>query len=130
MLIIIITIVLALLLQLILPWWSAPLVAFLVAASFKQKPLYAFINGFTAIFLLWFVVASGIYLFNSGILGDRLAALFSLPYGYLTVVVTALIGGLAAGSAALSGNLLRTAIANPSEVLEEQSEQVNLNPDL
>lgn len=109
MFILIITAVLALLLQLILPWWSAPLVAFLVAISFEQTPLKAFLNGFGAIFLLWFVSALAITVYNEGILAARLAILFSLPGGYLMVPVTGVVGGLAGGMAALSGSLIRKA---------------------
>jgi hypothetical protein len=36
-----------------LPFWSAALVAFLVAVFIYQKPGMAYLSGFVSIFLLW-----------------------------------------------------------------------------
>jgi len=118
MLILIITAVLAVLLQLILPWWSAPLAAFMVAVSFQQGAFRAFLNGFLAIFLVWSLTAAGISIYNDGVLAERLAALFSLPSGWMVVPLTGLIGGLPAGMAALTGNMIRKAWKKPGDAVD------------
>lgn len=103
-------VVLALILQLFLPWWSVAVAAFLYGFLFVHKPGRAFLAGFLAIFLLWGIMAAYITWVNDGILADRLASLFSLPHGSLAVLATALTGGLTGGFAALAGSLLRKVV--------------------
>lgn len=103
-------VVLALILQLFLPWWSVTLAGFAYGLLFVQKPGRAFLAGFLAVFLLWGVMAAYITWVNDGILAGRLANLFSLPHGSLAVLATALTGGLAGGFSALAGSLLRKAV--------------------
>ena len=100
--------VMALILQLFLPWWSIALAGCIYGFLFIQKPAKAFLGGFLGIFLLWGVMASYITYVNDGILAARLAALFSLPHGLFVVLITALIGGLAGGVSATTGTLLRS----------------------
>jgi hypothetical protein len=72
--------------------------------------------------------------YNEGVLAARLALLFSLPGALLTVPVTALVGGLSAGLAALTGNLIRAAIwqsksgdTNTASSLPEDDSKVSMN---
>lgn len=97
-------------LGLYLPWWSIALAAFAVIALIHQPPGWAFLAGFVSIFLLWFVLATIIDMRNQHILSRKLASL--LPLGgnsFLLVLVTALVGALVGGFAALSGSYLRKA---------------------
>ena len=103
-------IVVALILQLFLPWWSVALAGFAYGFLFVHKPGRAFLGGFLGIFLLWGIMAAYISWVNDGILAGRLANLFSLPHGSLAVLVTALTGGLAGGFAALAGSLFRKVV--------------------
>lgn len=93
-----------------LPWWSLALVAFLVALLIKQKIALAYLSAFTGVFLLWGALATLIHLRNNGVLTQKIARLFSLGDNtFLLILVTALIGALVAGFAAMSGSLLRKA---------------------
>lgn len=99
--------VMALILQLFLPWWSIGLAGFIYGWLFIQKPGKAFLGGFLGIFLLWGIMAAYITYVNDGILAARLASLFSLPHGLLVVLLTALLGGVTGGLSAITGNLTR-----------------------
>ncbi len=105
---IILTALLALLGGIYLQWWSIALAAFIIALLIPQKGGKAFLSGFLGVFLLWGILAWWIDMKNEGILAKKIAAV--LPLGgneYLLILVTALIGGLVAGFAALSGSFLR-----------------------
>ena len=89
-------------------WWILAISAFLTAALVHQKPVKAFGAGFLGIFLLWGILAYWIDSKNMHILASRVAEL--LPLGgnsFLLILVTAVIGALVGGFAALSGSYLR-----------------------
>ena len=91
-----------------LPWWSIAIVAFLVALLIKQKIGLASLAGFTGIFLLWGGLALLINIKNESILSHKIARIFPLNGpGFLLVLLTAFIGALVAGFAAMSGSSLR-----------------------
>lgn len=91
-----------------LPWWSVALVAFVVAALIPQKPGKAFLSGFMALFLCWGCLAFYIDLKNDHILSQRVAELIvKSSSSWVMVLLTAFIGGLVAGLAALAGSYLR-----------------------
>lgn len=90
-------------------WWFFAVIAFLVAVLIHQRGFKAFLAGFLALFILWFVLAFWIDLANEGVLSVKIATL--LPLGglkWILMIVTACIGGLVAGFAALSGSYLRS----------------------
>ncbi|MBS1580332.1 MAG: hypothetical protein JST94_02135 [Bacteroidetes bacterium] len=92
----------------IIPWWSCALCSLLVALSVHQKPSKAFLSGFLALFLLWGIMALIIDFRNEHILATKIAGV--LPLGgsaYVVILVTAIVGGLVAGLAALTGSYLR-----------------------
>jgi len=91
-----------------LPWWSIAIVAFLVALLVKQKIGLAYLAGFTGIYLLWGVLALIIDIKNKSILSHKIAQIFPLNGStvYL-IMLTAFIGALVAGFAAMSGSSLR-----------------------
>ncbi|HNA95664.1 MAG: hypothetical protein IT248_05765 [Chitinophagaceae bacterium] len=102
------TLLLAFVSGLYLPWWGIAIVALLVAAIVHQKAGKAFLSGFLGLFLLWGGLAFWIDMKNDHILSQKIAAI--LPLGgnsILLILVTALVGGLVAGFAALSGSFLR-----------------------
>lgn len=87
-----------------LPWWSIALVAFLVALLIRQKIAFSFLAGFTAMFLLWGILALWIDIKNERILSKKVAQLFSLgEASFLLILITAFIGALVSGFAAMSG---------------------------
>ena len=90
-----------------LPWWSFAICAFIVAIAIHQKAWKAFLSGFLALALLWGLLAAYYDGLNEHILATKIAALLSLGSAALLIFVTALVGGLIAGFAALSGSFLR-----------------------
>ena len=95
-------------------WWFFAVVAFLVAALIHQKGYKAFFAGFLALFILWFVLVFWMDLSNEGVLSVKIASILQLDGSkWLLMIVTACIGGLIAGFAALSGSYLRS--SNPKK---------------
>lgn len=91
-----------------LPWWSIAVCGFIVSALILQPPMKAFLAGFLGVFLLWLVFSWIIDSRNNHILSQRIAAI--LPFGgmsLLLILITALVGGLVTGMAALSASYLR-----------------------
>src|SRR4051812_48572077 len=107
---VLLTAALSFLAGLFLPWWSIALIAFAVALLIPQRIPTAFLSGFLGIFLFWGGLALWIDTGNEGILSRKIAEL--LPLGgesLLLILVTALVGGLVGGFAAMSGSSLRPA---------------------
>ena len=93
---------------LFLPWWSIAIVAFLVALLIKQKIGFAYLAAFTGIYLLWGGLALLIDIKNKSILSHKMAQVFPLNgSSFYLVMVTAFVGALVAGFAAMSGSSLR-----------------------
>jgi hypothetical protein len=90
-----------------LPWWIIAVVAFGVALWKASSGGNAFLSGFLAIVLVWTVMAGFIHIHTEGILSNKIAALFYLPSPLLLIIITAFIGGLVGGMAALSGFFVR-----------------------
>ena len=91
-----------------LEWWSIALVAFLVALLIPQAIVRSFFSGFLGIFILWAVLAFWIDNENGGLLGKEIAELFKLGgSSILLILITAFIGGVVGGFAAMAGSSLR-----------------------
>jgi len=90
------------------PWWSIAIVSFIVSALIPQKPGISFITAFVALFLLWAGLSFWISSHNDNILAHRVSLLiFKSDSAYLLILVTALIGALIAGFAALTASFIR-----------------------
>jgi hypothetical protein len=101
--------------QLVLPWWIIMPVAFALAIGLGRAGWGAFLAGFAGIGLGWLVLASWLNIQNDGHLSHRVAELIPLGgNGWLLVLVTAVLGGLVGGVAALAGVWLRQALAKSS----------------
>lgn len=95
---------------LFLPWWSIAIVAFLIALLIPQSIGKSFLSGFLGVFLLWGILALWIDVKNESILSQKIAQLFYLGNaGFLLILISALLGALVAGFAAMSGGSLRPA---------------------
>lgn len=91
-----------------LPWWSIAITSFAVAAIIPQKPLRAFLTGFSALFVLWIVLALYIDFNNEHILSMKISELLFKSHSHALIMsVTGLVAGLVGGFAALAGAYLR-----------------------
>lgn len=97
------TIVLCLLLQLFLPWWTLAIGAFAVAFVFDNKSFPSFAAGFLGVAILWVAMAGFITITTDSILTTKLNQL--LPVN--SFIITALVGGLVGGLGGLTGALFR-----------------------
>ena len=91
-----------------LPWWLIAFVAFLVAALIPQRPGRSFLTGFIALFLLWGSLALWLSSNNDHLLAHKVSVLMlKTDSPAALIILTALIGALVAGFAALAGSYLR-----------------------
>jgi hypothetical protein len=96
--------IVAFILELFMPWWCIAIAAF--AAGFALKSKVNFLAGFLGIALLWLIKVWILDATASAPLAERVAAIFSLNKPTL-MLVTALIGGLVGGFAAMTGAALK-----------------------
>lgn len=90
------------------PWWSIAIVAFVIAALIPQKPFVAFLSGFFALFLFWFSLTLYISNNNEHILAHKVSLIIlKSDNPFALIVMTAGIGALVAGFAALAGSFAR-----------------------
>jgi len=98
------TILLAVALSFVLPWWSVMVAAFLTSLFLSLKKSAVFFVPFLAIALLWFVHSYYLSSSNDFILAKKIAVLLPLNGNqYLLLLVTGIWGGTAAGVAAIFG---------------------------
>ncbi|MCF0062049.1 hypothetical protein LXM26_11140 [Dyadobacter sp. LJ419] len=95
------------LLQIVAPWWVVAVVPFIVFLIRPGRASHAFWTGFAAIAVLWMAYGFYLHFISDGAMSDRIAGIFSLPNGIILLLVSALVGGLTGGLAALSGQLVR-----------------------
>ncbi|MFC6996341.1 hypothetical protein [Rufibacter roseus] len=101
---------LSLIAQLFLPWWSLAVVCFLIAAWKARHGGHAFLAGFGAIALLWLGAALFWHFASEGILTERVAAMMTASSTILLFVATVALGGLVGGLSAMSGFYVRRAL--------------------
>ena len=109
----VITSIIAIVLSQFLPWWYVMIAGFISSLLISLEKAAVFYIPFLAIFCFWTVYAFILSSSNDFILAKKIAVL--LPLGgnpYLLIIVTGLIGGLAAGIAAIFGKQLSTLIRN------------------
>lgn len=90
-----------------LPWWGFSITSFIVAVAIPQKPIKAFLAGFLALFLFWGVYALILDIRNDHLLSQKVAMILPVGSGFALILITALVGGLVSGLAALTGAYLR-----------------------
>lgn len=100
------TAVLCLALQYFLPWWTLVIGAFAAAYWAGNNGFVSFVAGFLGVALLWLTTAMVIDAQTNSILTEKVAQIFPTKTPALLYVVTAVVGGLPAGFAALAGALV------------------------
>jgi hypothetical protein len=96
--------ILVFVLELLLPWWSIAIAAFIGGIALNSRANFA--AGFLAVALVWFLYALMMETTAAAPLTARVASLFSMN-SILLMLVTALIGGLVGGFAAMAGSAVR-----------------------
>lgn len=104
----ILLLILGIIAHLFLPWWSIAIVAFLVGLGFIESTSRALVIGFLAVFVLWGAKALISSYQNDFILVNRMAQLLPFKNGLLTILVTAVLGGIIGMLSTLSGYFLQT----------------------
>ncbi|HRI22920.1 MAG TPA: hypothetical protein PLA68_18305 [Panacibacter sp.] len=91
------------------PWWSFAVTSLIAAAAIPQKPFKAFAAGFIALFLLWGAHAYIIDNANEHILSQKVANILPLQgASSVLIIITALVGAIVSGFAALTGSFIRS----------------------
>lgn len=99
-----VTLIIAIILSLFLPWWHVMVAGFVSSLFFSVHRAAVFFIPFLAVFLFWIAYALWLSNRNDFILAKKIAVL--LPLGgssFALLLVTGFIGGVAAGTAALLG---------------------------
>lgn len=92
--------------QMLGPWWIIFVSAGLVGLLIQDKGFNTFAAGFIAVFVLWFLQSYLIDVANESILSSKIVELFPVVTTPIhLMLVTAFIGGLCGGFAALTGKL-------------------------
>ena len=102
------TIAICLVLQYFLPWWTLVLGAMGAGYWFNNKGWVSFLAGLAGVGLLWYFTALFIDIQTQSILTEKVARIFPTKTPTLLFLLTAVIGGLPAGFAALTGTLIKS----------------------
>ena len=98
------TIIIALLLSQFLPWWAIMVAAFATGLFIALKRVAVFFVPFLAIALFWIVYSYILGSSNDFILAKKIAVLLPLDgSATLLLLVTGIVGGIAAGIAGVLG---------------------------
>ena len=98
------TILIAIVLSLSLPWWSVMVAAFVTSLFLPLKKSAVFFVPFLAIALLWIVQTYYLSSSNDFILAKKIAIMFPLEGNqYVLILITGIIGGIAAGISGVFG---------------------------
>lgn len=95
--------ILALVFELLLPWWSIAIAAFLGGIAFNSR--HNFLAGFLGVGLLWLFFALMMDLTATAPLAERISKVLFINKPLL-LLATSLIGGLIGGFAAMAGGAL------------------------
>lgn len=101
--------------QYFLPWWSMPLVCFGLSAWLGKSGKEAFWVSAAGIVSLWLGYAVYLHSATGGVMTQKIAQVFveKYPNPAIMFVLTAIVGGLVAGTAGLAGYFVRQAAAKP-----------------
>ncbi|WP_224485565.1 hypothetical protein [Robertkochia aurantiaca] len=105
---------LAYVVTLLTPWWGIMIAALVVGFLLPLNGFKSFFIPFLAVFNLWGLQAYMLSSRNDFTLAAKIADLFSLEgNSLLLILITALLGGLAAAFAALLGKQFRLVVSDP-----------------
>lgn len=91
--------------ELVFPWWSIVICAFIIGGVIPTRSFNAFLSGFLGVGLLWLIYAWVIDSAADSIISSKIAPLFFVNNESILIVLTALTGAIAGGMGAWSGSL-------------------------
>lgn len=97
--------------QLVLPWWSLAIVAFIVGYLSNLSGWGAWGAGLLGCSGVWFFYALWFDVANQSLLSAKLGAMFGVPYPLLLALAAGVVAGLIGSLATLGGRNLRQALA-------------------
>lgn len=98
-------IALAFIAQLMLPWWSLSIIAFLMGMFGGLKPASALVTGLVGGLLLWGMYSFYLNSANDGLLADKIGDVLGGLNALQMVLATAVLGAVLAGLSMWSGAL-------------------------
>ncbi|MDZ7721002.1 MAG: hypothetical protein U5K72_19435 [Balneolaceae bacterium] len=104
------------LLTLFLPWWGIIIPGLIFGAWLLQGGLQAFLTGFLACGLAWFLQALYIDLANESILSTRIAEMMGVGSHWIILLATFSVAALTGGIATLSGYLVKAVLKPEKEI--------------
>jgi len=112
--------------QMHLPWWTMVIVACVAGLLFAfEKSRKSFYTGFFAILISWTALAFFADTLNEGIFSAKMANVLKNYTKPVLILLPAILGGLLAGFASMTGNLLRNLLAK-NESIEITNKDVEL----
>lgn len=102
--------------QMILPWWSLAIVAFVLAFLLGKKSSKTFLSAFFGCGIVWLIMALYSHFAKGDLMTNRIASLLSLNGTVMLYVGSFLIAAVVGGLAALSGFYLRE-ISKPKKLI-------------
>ncbi len=106
------TIIIAYVLSLFMGWYSVMIASIITAFLIPLKRVTVFLVPFLAIFILWIVLSYLMGSSNDFILAEKIAVLMDLEGNTtLLLIITGLVGGIAAGVAGVFGKQLSSLVS-------------------
>jgi len=93
--------------QLILPWWSTAVAAFMISMIIPTRSAASFLSGFLGVGLYWLAYAWAVDIETGSIISLRVAPILGLDRPASVLLLTAFVGAIVGGMGALSGDLLQ-----------------------
>ncbi len=101
---------------LFLPWWGIVIPCLIVGAWLIESGGRAFVIGFFACGLAWFLQALYIDIANESILSTRIAEMMGVGSHWIILLVTFLIAALIGGLATLTGYFFKVVLKPEKEI--------------
>lgn len=105
-----IILLLAFVLQLLLPWWIIVFISFITCAIVGKTGKVSLWAPFFAILLLWTTVALFKSIPNNYIMVRRVAEMLAVSNWWLVLIITSVLGGFVAGISGICGYHFRKAL--------------------
>lgn len=104
---IILIVVLSYLLSIYFPWWVLVIMSFIVGFVIYGGGFTVFLSGFLGGGLLWLSYAWYLDYRTNSILSEKIIHLFPFEDNFFLIIVSGVIGALAGGFGAITGNSFR-----------------------